>query len=255
MKKNILILTVFLMLPSITVQANYSIERIEAELMKDNFDAVVDYSLKALDEDTLSLYEKDEATYYLALGYFLLGNHDQAYTFYDGLLENKNASFAVREKSFLGKYEIDYNQQRYEEAIISLKDLLRLSPNTAFMSLVYYKMARAHLKLANWDTARTYLNKVVAQYPYSMEAYPSKQLLEEKQYFAVQVGSFLEKSRAVELVDELKQRNEYAYIVETLDQNRRKFYRVRVGQLAVLSEAEQLKSRLAKQGYPTKIFP
>jgi hypothetical protein len=54
---------------------------------------------------------------------------------------------------------------------------------------------------------------------------------------------------------ELKSKKEYAYIVETMDRHKRKFYRVRVGQLILLDEAQKLKSRLSKLGYPTKIYP
>ena len=46
--------------------------------------------------------------------------------------------------------------------------------------------------------------------------------------------------RAAEQVEELKRKGEYAYIVETVDAQKRTFFRVRVGQLAMLEEAERL---------------
>ena len=100
-----------------------------------------------------------------------------------------------------------------------------------------------------------YLSKILQQFPNSVEAQTAKQLLEEKQYFAVQVGAFRERARAEQLVSELKQKEEYAYIVETIDQQNATFYRVRVGQLAILNEAQKLHTKLAKFGYPTQIYP
>ncbi len=57
------------------------------------------------------------------------------------------------------------------------------------------------------------------------------------------------------MTSELQQKGEYAYIVETVDPQGRKFYRVRVGQLVLLDEAQKLKSKLSKAGYPTEIYP
>ena len=65
----------------------------------------------------------------------------------------------------------------------------------------------------------------------------------------------MERRLAEALVDELKQKEEYAYIIESVDSQNRKFYRVRVGQLAMLKDAQALKNRLAKSGYPAQIYP
>ena len=83
----------------------------------------------------------------------------------------------------------------------------------------------------------------------------AKQLLEEKQYFAVQVGSFLDKSRAMALIDYLKNNEQYSYVVETSSPEGQKYYRVRVGQMSSLKDAEELKKRLDKLGYSTLIYP
>ena len=61
--------------------------------------------------------------------------------------------------------------------------------------------------------------------------------------------------KAEGLVQELKSRGEYAYIVETIDHAQKKFYRVRIGQLSTLEEAEGLKVKLAQFGYPARIYP
>ena len=102
---------------------------------------------------------------------------------------------------------------------------------------------------------KEYLNKILDKFPNSLEYLIAQQLLEEKQFFAVQVGAFLDQKRAEQLTVQLKEKDEYAYIIETLDRQNKKFYRVRVGQMARLSDAEELKDKLAKEGYPTQIYP
>ena len=106
-----------------------------------------------------------------------------------------------------------------------------------------------------WEDANEYLNKIINEFPKSPEAPVAKQLLEEKQYFAVQVGSFLDKGRAITLIDDLKGSGQYAYVVETTASDGQKYYRVRVGQMSSLKDAEDLKKRLDKLGYPTLIYP
>ena len=148
-----------------------------------------------------------------------------------------------------------YLDEKYLQAEDVINQLLKISPKSQYLSLIYLKAARVNLRLANWDKAYNFLNRIVSKYPKSLEYYSAKQLLEEKRYFTVQVGSFLEKKRAEKLTDELKQKKEYAYIVETIDRSGKKFYRVRVGQLSVLNEAKKLREKLSQEGYPSRIYP
>ena len=46
-----------------------------------------------------------------------------------------------------------------------------------------------------------------------------------------------------------------SYVVETTAPDGEKYYRVRVGQMSSLKDAEELKKRLDKLGYPTLIYP
>jgi len=129
------------------------------------------------------------------------------------------------------------------------------SPKSEYLGLIYLKLATGYLKIARWQKAKQYLHQLIKEFPGSFEAHRAKQLLAEKQYYAVQVGAFLNRNHADKLVSELSRRGEYAYIIEMVDRQGRKFYRVRVGKLALLDEAEKLKSKLTGLGYPTHIFP
>ena len=88
-----------------------------------------------------------------------------------------------------------------------------------------------------------------------MERFYVEQLILESQFFAVQVGSFLDRAIAEGMAGELQKKGEYAYIVETTSQDGKKFYRVRIGKFQQFDEAQKLEIKLSKLGYPTKIYP
>ncbi len=195
-----------------------------------------------------------EAKYYLGLVHLALGENKNALNVFKALSSEK-LSQPLKDKVQLALFDSYYVLEQYKEALKSVKKLGRKRRKSEFLSLIYLKVARANLKLARWDDAQLYLNKIVNELPNSFEAHIAQQLLGEKHFYAVQVGAFLEQKRAEQLSRELKQQDEYAYIVETVDRQQRKFYRVRVGQMTELSEAKLLKTRFSKLGYPAQIYP
>lgn len=195
-----------------------------------------------------------QAHYYLGLSQLKQGRYQQAR---DSFLkvDTNETDAQLREKVRLGIFDSYYFEENYDRAYDVLKQLLRVRTGHESTSLIYLKMARVNLKLARWSDAHDYLEKIVRLFPDSLEASVARQLLGEKQYFAVQVGAFVERPRAEALIAELRQKQEYAYIVETLDQNAQKFYRVRVGQLTMLKDAQHLRIHLGQLGYPAQIYP
>lgn len=198
--------------------------------------------------------ELDEALYYWGLSQLNLEKYSASRKKFLQLIKNSPEK-ELRDKAYLGVIDSYYFQGRYVPAIRHAEKLLKLSPQSESLSLIYLKLARANLKLSNWAKAQDYLQKIINGFPQSLENHLAKQLLEEKQYFAVQLGSFVDRNRAESLMEELQSRGEYTYILETIDHTQKKFYRVRVGQLSTLKEAERLKVKLARFGYPTRIYP
>ncbi len=233
--------------------ASASLEDVETAIIEKDYQRAHDLSQELLTQQPSSA-QAPEAKYYLGLSELRMDRYaDARKIFHDLLKESKD--HRLQDKAHLGIIDSLYMEGQYEVALLEAQSLLKASPRSEFLSLIYLKMARANLKLARWDKAREYLNKIVGEFPESLERHVAKQLLEEKQYFAVQVGAFLDQQRAQTLTEELKQKDQYAYIVETIDAEGKKFYRVRVGQFAVLSEARNLMSQLSQSGYPTLIYP
>ncbi len=226
---------------------------IEAAVMDKNYTQARSLAAKVLQESTNSK-ERTEAEYYLGLSQLRLGEYAQARKAFQVVMAASSIP-ELYDKAGLGMVESYYMAGFYKDARKAGEALLRKSPDSQSKSLIYLKLARAHLKLMQWQKAKEYLLKILAEFPQSFEAPIAKGLLEEKEYFTVQVGSFLNQDKAVRLTEELTAKDQYAYIVETVSADGRKFYRVRVGQVTSLGDAQALQTTLSREGYPTLIYP
>jgi len=251
MKSKIIVLIIVLLLSPAISSAN--ITDLETAIIQEDYAKAKKMAQQLLAEN-LSDDQKKEAKFYLGLSHLRLEEYIKAREIFDELI-NEKLKPRARDRAFLGLFNTYFLNEEYKKSLGVINKLLKVSPNSQFLSLIYLKAARVNLKLANWRQAQGYLKKIISDFPNSMEIYTAKQLLEEKQYFAVQVGAFLDRKLAENQVEELRFKNEYAYIVETKDKDDRKFYRVRVGQMTILDDARQLRSKLSREGYPTQIYP
>ncbi|MBF0504205.1 MAG: tetratricopeptide repeat protein [Candidatus Omnitrophica bacterium] len=240
---------VFAMVPSVFA----GLPDIEAAVMNKDYAQVRQLASQVL-KDSNDPSQRTEAQYYFGLAQLRLGQYTDARSAFQTVMD-AHPNQDIYDRAALGMAEGFYMAGYYKDALDTGGKLLKHSPHSSFLSLIYLKIARANLKLMRWEKANEYLNRVINEFPKSPEAPIARQLLEEKQYFAVQVGSFLDKGRAITLIDDLKGGGQYAYIVETTRADGQKFYRVRVGQMSSLKDAEELEKRLAKLGYPTLIYP
>jgi tetratricopeptide (TPR) repeat protein len=227
--------------------------QVETALMQGNYSQAHDFALDFIADspDKLSVYE---ARYYLGVSLMRLKEYQKARDVFTSLQKNLLVP-RLEEKITLGIFDAFYLQENYQQAYRVIKALLAKRPDSDYLSLIYLKAGRVSMKRALWDEAKQYLGRITTRYPYSLESFSAKQLLEEEHFFAVQVGSFSDAVLADKLVNELKRKGKYAYIVETELKDGTTFYRVRVGQMASLKSAQELKSQLAGEGYPTSIYP
>jgi tetratricopeptide (TPR) repeat protein len=230
-----------------------SLSDIEMAVMDKNYKEARVLSSKLL-KASPDREERIEAEYYLGLSQLRLGQYAEARKAFIIVMQSASTS-DLYEKAALGMVESLYMSGFYKDALKEGQKLLRKGPNSPSKSLIYLKIARTHLKLMQWQKAKDYLQKIVNEFPQSFEAPIAKGLLEEKEFFTVQVGAFLDQAKAVMLMEELKSKDQYAYVVETTSTDGKKFYRVRVGQMTSLSQAQALESQLGRQGYPTLIYP
>ena len=233
--------------------ASVDLREIETAILKEDFESAQRLA-KTFIENKPVKKDLDQAIYFLGLSQLRQNHYEEARNSFNLLISSFRAE-SLRDKSYLGYIDSLYLEGQYPDALNVCEEFLSKRPRTEYLSLLYLKFARIHLKLMQWQKAKDDLQKIVHEFPSSLEAYTAKQLLEEKQYFAVQGGAFLDQTRAEKLVTDLEKKGEYAYIVETIDREGRKFFRVRVGKLSLLNEAQQLEKKLSQLGYPTRIYP
>jgi tetratricopeptide (TPR) repeat protein len=233
--------------------AHAAMPDIEAAIMNKDYAHARELASQII-QNTNDPSQRIEAQYYYGLAQLRLGKYEDAHNAFQSVMD-AHPPQDIYDKAALSMTEAFYMAGLYTDALDTANELLRTSPHSGFLSLIYFKIAGADLKLMRWEDAHQFLKKIINDFPQSPEAPVAKQLLEEKQYFAVQVGSFLDKGKALSLIDDLKGSGQYAYVVETTGTDGQTYYRVRVGQMSSLNDAEDLKKNLDKLGYPTLIYP
>jgi len=221
--------------------------------MNKNYEQARDLAQELL-KSTAVRHDRANAQYYLGLSQLRLGKYVEARSLFQ-IVMSMATEQDLYDRAALGMIEALYKPGLYRDALKAADDLLAKSPKSSLLSLIYLKKARVYLKLTQWAQAKEYLRKVISEFPKSVEAPIAQSLMEEKEYFAVQVGAYLDKEMAIGLMEELKSNGQYAYIVETVTPDNKKFYRVRVGQTTSIADAQTLESKLCKLGYPTLICP
>lgn len=226
---------------------------IETAIIEKDFKTAKNLAEEFVSQNPSSL-DAAKAKYYLGLSELGLVQYESARTAFNQVLE-LNPSASLYDKAWLGIIDSFGMEEKFEDDLVQAERFLKERPHSEFLSVIYLKIGRANLKLSRWSKAEDYLKKLIHEFPKSFEAHTARQLLSEKRFFAIQVGSFLDRERAIALVEELNNKGEYGYLVETQDHEGRAFYRVRVGQLKTLDEAHDMRQRLSEQGYPTHIYP
>jgi outer membrane protein assembly factor BamD (BamD/ComL family) len=161
-----------------------------------------------------------------------------------------------QDKIKLALFDTYYWQESFAEAQEVIDPLMNTRHKSEWTSQIYLRQARVYLKQAKWDEARLLLARIMNEYDRSMEVEYARQLLQEKQYFTVQIGAFGQRKSAERMIEDLKAKGEYAYIVESYDKNNSRLYRVRVGRFSFLNEAKNLRTRLCDMGYSSaRIYP
>jgi tetratricopeptide (TPR) repeat protein len=233
--------------------ATNSLVELQTAIMQEDFKKAGELASGLLTQN-LSKPEKAEVEYYFGLSQLRQGDYALSYDTFKKLIAERPAT-EIYDKAYVGLVDCLLMQGSYEQALREATGLMARRADSELKPLITLKVARANLKLARWKKARELLQKIIADYPESFESNIARQLLEEKQYFTVQVGAYADKARAEKMVQELLDKKEYAYVVETRSNDGKTLFRVRVGQLSTLKDARALENKLSGQGYPTLIYP
>ena len=203
--------------------------------------------------------ELDRLYYFLGLSYLRVENYLRASDIFEIILEEFPDS-RLREEVRLSLSDSYFLRQDFARARTYYQDLLTKYPNTKYKALVYHRLSQAAFKEGNVRIAAEYLDKLKREFPQGYESLVKEDacsLPKDKNgvYYSVQVGSFIKDVNARKLAQKLMSEGYSAYIEEAPVAGGTKTYRVKVGKVSGLNEAQQLVRELARKGYPTKICP
>ncbi len=229
----------------------FASEKIEELYLRSDYPAVIGESGKILSKGA-NQPNLDKVYFYLGLSNMKLGNLAEARNDFNILLRNFSSS-KLKDRANLAIADTYFWEENYSQAN-NYYEKLTADANSDILSLVFYKLSQANMKLGNWQKAKNYLEKLKNEFPGSFEASLAKDMLVTGDFFTVQVGSFMVAEKAKKLAGDLKSGGFDSYITEVSSQGKT-FYRVRVGKLSTLQEVKELEQKLAEKNYPTKIFP
>lgn len=200
----------------------------------------------------------DELYYILGMGYLKEGNLLRASDIFEIILkEFKESSF--KEEAILSLGDSYLLRGDFEKAQAYYEDLIKTNPRTRLLAQVYFRLSQAGFKKGDIGQGKEYLGKLKRDFPLSPESrmeadLPVFQDGVSEIYYTVQVGSFSNSRNAKNLAQALTKKGYAAYIQE-VNSSGGTSYKVRVGKSRFRQEALDLESKLAQEGYPTKVFP
>ena len=110
----------------------------------------------------------DELYHILGISYLKQGNLLRASDIFEIIIkEFKDSSF--QESAVLGMGDVYMLKADYENAQNIYKQFLEQNPNSAFKSLIFYRLAQISLKNGNWQEYQGYSEKLEKDYPLSFE--------------------------------------------------------------------------------------
>jgi tetratricopeptide (TPR) repeat protein len=193
--------------------------RIKTEFLKGNYQAAITEGERIVASVSPHTYGLEELYYLLGLSYLKEGNYLRAADIFEIILKEFKDS-DLQEEALLALGDSYFLSGDYPKA----KEYYAQVKSEKFKPLAAERLSRCALKAGDNQAGQA--------------------------YYTVQVGVFTRQANATNLTQKLTAQGYGAYIEKI-----NSAYHVRVGKFQSLKEAKQTREQLAKEGYPTKIFP
>jgi tetratricopeptide (TPR) repeat protein len=259
--KPVILLLVFwcvVLLMPLEAQA-LNLEKLKSHFLQGDYNLAISEGERLLANAPAQGQGLDLLYYFLGLSYLRVENYLRASDIFEIILEEfpdtrlkDEVRLSLGDSYFL-RGDIARARSYYQEA-------LNKNANTKYKALIYSRLSLAGFKEGDTQVAKEYLDKIKSEFPQGLESVTKEgacSLPDTKTgiYYSVQVGSFSKSANAKNLTQKLIREGYSAYTEEALISGGAKTYRVKVGKLSLLKEAEQLAKELTHKGYPTRICP
>jgi len=232
------------------------LSKLKVYFLEGDYKAAITEGEKIMAKDA-SASHSDEFYYFLGLSYLKDANYLRASDIFEIIInEFKNSSF--KEEAKLGLGDTYFLRGDFSKAEECYKDLINNNPGTKLKAQVYYRLSQVGFKKGNIIQGQDYLSKLKQEFPLSPEARLNKDLSVAPDSLDVYYTVQVGSFSSSVNAQNLKQkliRSGYPAYIEETAAEGKNSYRVRVGKTRLRQEAVDLENKLSQEGYPTKIFP
>jgi len=197
--------------------------------------------------------------YFLGLSYLRVENYLRASDIFEIILE-EFPDTRLKDEVRLGLGDSYFLRGDFTRARSYYQEALNKNANTKYKALIYSRLSETGLKEGDTQAAKKYLDKLKSDFPQGFESIVKEDIsslpnIQEGIYYSVQVGYFSKNINAKNLVQKLTEKGYPAFIEKAITSEGKTGFRVRVGKLDSRQKAIELKDKLSREGFPTKIFP
>lgn len=200
---------------------------------------------------------EDENNPRIAEAYYYLGRlsfiPDSA-LFYFNKVKTDYPQSRYADISYLEIAKSNIARKKYQNAIITLNELLRKYPDTNLQDEIMFWLGVSYMSSDKEKEGISILENLRKTYPKSvwseraLAIIPSKDTPEVPQeYYTVQVGSYRNKSNAEKYAEEIRKKDFSVQIVEALVKGNT-YYRVWVGEFSTIEQAKTFSRELESLG-------
>lgn len=198
----------------------------------------------------------DELYYLLGLSYLKDGNYLRASDIFEIILkEFKNSRFS--DEARLGLGDTYFLRGNFSRAEEYYKELLAVNPNTEFKAQIYSRLSQTGFKRGDTRQGNDYLGKLRTLSLNLESKSPNNIDLPQGQgpVYYTVQVGFFSKPLNAENLKNKLVREGYPAYIEKFTSGTKTSYRLRVGKFNARQEALEMERKLSRQGYPTKVFP
>jgi len=218
------------------------------------------YYLKSDYTDTIKLCRSisgpsksgQEARYLMGLAFLKLGKPEEARDNFNFLLNNYPDS-SIEQELLLAVADSFYLDGEFESAESAYKGLLKAFKDGDFNTISYLRLGASLRKQGKWDEADKYFNRIVKDYPQSLEVSDARKFLKKDKFFTVQAGAFSKKENALRLLETLKRKGYYMSLEKVYDKDNI-LYKVKTGKFSTKAMADNEVRRLERDGFSARII-
>jgi outer membrane protein assembly factor BamD (BamD/ComL family) len=156
--------------------------------------------------------------------------------------------------SYLEVAKSNIARQKYNNAIVTLNELLRKYPDTNLIDEVLFWLGISYISSEQGEQGRNILENLRKRFPKSLWSERAASIIptgktsvEPKDYYTVQVGSYRKKANAERHAKEMREKGFETQIVEALVKGNT-YFRVWVGKFPTIEQAKTFSLKLDSLG-------